>query len=82
MDDYDKQRAVLKNNVSIIVQAKKAMLKEAQHLSGIPCTNDSFDKDDMILNTKSGVIDLREEVTRKHAMLLSAICVIKHLNAG
>jgi putative DNA primase/helicase len=73
MDDYDKQRAVLKNVQRVYNSAgKEAMLKEAQHLSGIPCTNDSFDKDDMILTTKSGVIDLRDGSIKshdKHAML-------------
>ena len=38
---------------------KEAMIKEATHISGIPVTNDSFDKDDFLLNTKSGVVNLK-----------------------
>lgn len=38
---------------------KDSMLKEAQHIPGIPVTNSDFDKDIYKINCRSGVIDLR-----------------------
>ena len=38
---------------------KEAMLKESQHLPNIPITNSMFDTDHDIINTKSGVVDLK-----------------------
>ena len=67
VDDYEKQRAILKNVQRVYNSAgKEAMLKEAQHLSGIPCNNEDFDRDDMIINTKSGVINLRDGTIKTH----------------
>lgn len=38
---------------------KEAMLKEAQHAKGIPVTNTMFDIEEDIINTKSGIVELR-----------------------
>ena len=41
-------------------KGKESMIKEAQHLQGIPVLNSDFDKDKMLLNVENGVIDLRD----------------------
>lgn len=46
---------------------KENMIKEAQHLEGIPVTNSSFDTYKEVINTKSGIINLRTgEITESN----------------
>lgn len=45
---------------------KQAMLVEAQHLSGIPAINTDFDVQKDLINTKSGVVNLRTSEISKH----------------
>lgn len=54
------QEAARKNMTRVANSAgKEAMLKELQHLHGLPCTNTDFDMNPELLNTDSGVVDLR-----------------------
>ena len=46
------------------------MLKEAQHLDGIPCCNNDFDKNKYYFNCKSGVLDLENNKILQHSPLL------------
>lgn len=59
---------------------KDAMIKEAQHLNGIPVTNNDFDIDKMYFNVKNGVIDLRDGSLLPHDsdMNLSKISMIDY----
>lgn len=67
IDDEDKQKAVLKNvNKCFNSSGKESMLRETQHIPGIPCTNNDYDKEKFYLNTKSGVVDLRTGVIMPH----------------
>lgn len=51
---------MLKNVSRMLSSAgKEAFLKEARHLEGVPITNNIFDKDIFLLNTETGVINLR-----------------------
>jgi len=54
---------------------KMAMITESQHLKDIPVTNNDFDKDPFLFNTKSGVIDLKNRKVKKHSkdLMLSKI---------
>jgi len=45
---------------------KSAMIKEAQHIHGVPVVNDDFDKEDYILNCESGILDLRNGTIIPH----------------
>lgn len=54
---------------------KEAMLKEAQHLQGVPVINDMFDKNDYLLNCGNGVINLHngEMLAHNKDLLLNKI---------
>lgn len=41
-------------------KGKECMIKESQHLQGIPVLNADFDRDNMMLNVNNGVVDLRD----------------------
>jgi putative DNA primase/helicase len=45
---------------------KRDMLQEAQHLDGVPVMNGDFDKQDFLINTDSGVIDLKTGKLLEH----------------
>jgi putative DNA primase/helicase len=45
---------------------KKDLLQEAQHQAGIPCINADFDKQDFLINTESGVVDLKTGELKQH----------------
>lgn len=49
---------------------KEMMLKEAQHLEGIPCGNNDFDSNKYYFNCKSGVLDLENNKILQHSPLL------------
>lgn len=59
-EDEDKQKEKLKNvNRAYSSRGKDAMIKEATHLSGVPVLNQDFDLDKDLLNTQSGILNLR-----------------------
>lgn len=66
--DDNKERKRFDENIKRMLSSvgKEAMLKEAQHLEGIPVTNDTFNKDDYLINTKSGIVDLRDGSIKPH----------------
>ena len=68
MSDIEDIRKAMIKNVKRALQSngKTAMLKESEHIEGIPVLNDSFDKDDYLFNCASGVIDLKNRKVLKH----------------
>ena len=62
MNSYGEEQKAMKNNVKRLLSSygKESMLKEAQHLDGIPVSNGDFDNEPYLLNTASGVVDLRD----------------------
>jgi putative DNA primase/helicase len=42
------------------------MIKESQHIMGVPCVNADFDKQHFLLNTLSGVVDLQSGKLMQH----------------
>ncbi len=47
-------------------KGKEAMLKETQHLEGIPVLQDAFDKHKGLLNTPSGIVTLKDGKLQPH----------------
>ena len=73
-EDEKLQKELLKNVKHLSSSSGKiAMLKEAQHLENIACVNADFDKDPFLLNTKSGVIDLKtgKKVVNSQDLMIS-----------
>lgn len=73
-EDEKLQKELLKNVKHLSSSSGKiAMLKEAQHLDTIACVNADFDKDPFLLNTKSGVIDLKtgKKVVNSQDLMIS-----------
>ena len=68
LTDYSENRKMIYRNVKRILSSsgKMAMLKEAEHISGIPITNADFDIDPHLLNCEDGVIDLRTGTVYAH----------------
>lgn len=65
----DERKAYMKNIQRLMSSSgKEAMIKESQHLNGIPVLNSDFDKETYLLNTKNGIIDLRNGSIREHDM--------------
>ena len=63
----DHQKKLLTNIKRVLSSSgKDAMLRESQHLKGIPVTNADFDTEPYLLNTKSGVIDIRDGSSKPH----------------
>ena len=59
-DNLERKTNMIKNVSKIYNHAgKEAMLKEAQHITGIPCQNSNFDQDGFLLGCKDCIIDLR-----------------------
>ena len=57
-DEYDRKQKMKNVQKAFSSNGKEAMLKEAQHLEGIPCVNNDFDNSDFLLNVDNGVLDL------------------------
>jgi putative DNA primase/helicase len=55
---------------------KEMMIKEAQHIPGIPCQNTDFDKEIYWINCRSGVLDLRTGNLQDHlpSLMQSKFC--------
>jgi putative DNA primase/helicase len=72
---YEEERKAILSNVKRILQSngKTSLLKESEHVGDIPVTNQSFDTDKYLLNTSSGVVDLRSGDIKAHdkALMLS-----------
>lgn len=68
MTDYNENRKMIYRNVKRILSSagKTAMLKEAEHISGIPVTNSNFDEQPHLLNFEDGVVDLRTGDIQSH----------------
>src|SRR6056297_1365064 len=66
--DDEGTRKAIRYNVKRVLQSngKTALLKEAQHIEGIPVTNNDFDHDKYLFNTASGVVDLRTGSIKQH----------------
>jgi putative DNA primase/helicase len=65
--DLPKKQQMLKNINRIYNSAgKESLLKEAQHIIGVPCTNNDFDNNEFILNCENGVIDLKTGTLTPH----------------
>ena len=45
---------------------KRDLLNEAQHQEGVPVINADFDKQDLLINTESGVVDLKTGEVKPH----------------
>lgn len=58
---FSDQAKALYRNINRILSSsgKAAMLREAQHISGIPTTNEDFDKYNHLLNCEEGIINLK-----------------------
>ena len=56
--------------------AKEAMIKECQHLNGIPATPDEFDSYTDFLNCQNGIVNLRngELIPHDPSFMMSKIC--------
>ena len=56
------ERAAMLRNVDRLssYKGKDAMLKEAEHMPGVSVRNSDFDAEDWFINTRSGVVDLRD----------------------
>lgn len=46
---------------------KESMLKEVKHIGEVPCTNGDFDKDNLLLNTLDGVVNLATGELLEHS---------------
>jgi putative DNA primase/helicase len=57
-DEYDRKQRMKNVQKAYSSNGKEAMLKEAQHLEGVPCVNNDFDNQDFMLNVDNGVVDL------------------------
>ena len=66
--DNENIRKAALSNIKRALQSsgKSAMIKESEHLEGIPVTNNDFNIDRFLFNTKSGVIDLKNRKIKKH----------------
>lgn len=71
LNDLEKQKEALHNVERLFSsKGKDNMIKEAQHLSGMPVSNDAFDRDDYLLNTQNCVVNLRTGQTTEHNKML------------
>ena len=60
ISDMNEKLRIIKNIEHIYSSAgKESLLKEARHINGIPVLNSDFDKDQYLICTESGVIDLK-----------------------
>lgn len=78
----EEQRQMLLKNVkrALSSSGKQAFLFEANHLPGIPCTNNDFDKDAFLFNCEDGVINLKtgELIPHDKSLMISKISPIKY----
>ena len=66
IEDENMRKSARKNvNRALSSAGKSSMITESEHLDGIPVTNADFDNS-YVLNTKSGVVDLKHKKLFKH----------------
>ena len=65
-------------------KGKENMIKEAQHLNGIPASPDDFDKFTDYLNCQNGIINLRNGELMPHdsELMMSKICMSEYDTSG
>lgn len=65
-------------------KGKEAMIKECQHLDGIPASPEAFDAYTDYLNCQNGIINLRngELIPHDSSFMMSKICVSEYDNSG
>lgn len=65
-------------------KSKENMIKEAQHLEGIPASPDDFDKYTDYLNCQNGIVNLRngELIPHDAELMLSKICASDYDTTG
>ena len=83
--DMNERIRIIKNIEHIYSSAgKESMLKEARHIAGVPVLNSDFDRDQYLLCTESGVINLREykleEFSKSQMISMSTGCEIDREN--
>ena len=68
INDNEEIRIAILKNVKKALQTggKSAMIKESEHLYGIPVMNSDFDEDGYLFNTESGIIDLKRKKILPH----------------
>lgn len=77
--DIEARKRVERNIDRVLNSAgKEAMLKEAQHLDGVPVLNVEFDQQPYLINTKSGIVDLRTSSIQPHNKELRLSKYIPH----
>ena len=66
-DNEDMRKAMMKNvKRSLQSGGKQALIKETEHLEGIPVMNSNFNYDGYLFNCESGVIDLKRKKILPH----------------
>ena len=67
VDDEETRKAMIKNvKRALQSSGKAAMIKEAEHINNIPITNYMFDEDSYLLNTASGIVNMRNGQIAPH----------------
>lgn len=67
-NDEDTRKAMLQNvRRALQSSGKVAMIKESEHVEGIPVTNDDFDQNPFLFNTGTGVVDLKTGDIEPHS---------------
>lgn len=69
MCDFEQERKEKLSNVKRAFQSngKEAMLKECQHLEGVPSVNNDYDNYDYLLNIENGIVDLQSGKLLEHS---------------
>ena len=77
-NDEDTQKAIIKwANKTASSKGKESMIKECQHLEGIPVTPEEFDACPDYLNCQNGVVNLRNGEFLKHdpSLMITKTCL-------
>jgi len=80
-EDEESQAAILKwASRSASSKGKEAMIKECQHLDGIPVSQDEMDGYMMYLNTQNGIVSLQTGELMPHDsnFMMSKICLCEY----
>ncbi len=80
-DDLELQKQKLKFAYKTAnSNSKEAMVKESQHLDGIPASPNDFDSYDMYLNTQNGIVSLKngEIIEHSREYLMSKITTVEN----
>ena len=83
--DEDAQKAILKwAQKTASSRGKEAMIKECQHLDGIPVTPDEFDACPDYLNCQNGIVNLRNGEFLKHdpELMITKTCLAEYVEEG